>query len=142
MITKNLYQKVSVLASYMACAKLIKKDLGKCPPLGPILSEIKTHSDNLAKLLVPLIKPIKKLTIKIVLHSLMKYVSKIQNTIWSVLTLSPFSPVHNWMKLLKSYVIHFIRLKNFFLTSIKTSLRNFSELHFATMIFCLVLLVN
>ena len=42
-----------------------------------------------------------------------------------VLTLSPFSPIYHWRKLLKSVVTHFIRIKNCCVTSVKISLRNF-----------------
>ena len=52
------------------------------------------------------------------------------------MTLSPFSQICQWRKPLKSVMTHFIRIKNFGLTSIKISLRKFSELHFPTTIFC------
>ena len=66
----------------------------------------------LAKFLVPFIEPItKNLQLKIVLNSLRKYVSKILNTLWPVLTLSPFSPIHHWRKLLKYVVTHFKKVK-------------------------------
>ena len=38
--------------------------------------------------------------------------NKIQNTLWPVLTLSPFSPIYHWRKLLKSAVTHYIRIKS------------------------------
>ena len=54
MFTKNVNQKVPDLVFYM------KKVIDKCSPFRPILSEIKTSSYNLAKLLVSLIEPITK----------------------------------------------------------------------------------
>ena len=111
---------------YVLC-KTHKKVLDKCPPFRPILSAIKTPSYNLAKFLVPLIEPVTKnnFTAKIVLNSLREYVNKILNTFWPVLTLSPFSPIYHWRKLLKSVVTHFMRIKNYCVTSVKISLRNF-----------------
>ena len=41
------------------------------------------------------------------------------------MTLSPFSPIYPWRKLLKSVVTHFIRIKSCCVTSVKISLRNF-----------------
>ena len=78
------------------------------------------------------------LQLKIVSNSLRKYVNKILNTLWLVLTLSPFSPIYHWRKLLKSVVTPFIRIKNCCVTSVKISLRNFYELHVAATIFCLM----
>ena len=75
---------------------------------------------------------------KIVLNSLRKYVNKILNNLWPVLTLSPFSPIYHWRKLLKFVVTHFIRIKNCSITSVKISLRNILELNLATAIFCLI----
>ena len=48
---------------------------------------------------------------------------KIQNTLWPVLTLIPFSPIYHWRKLLKSVVTYFIRIKNFCLISVKISFK-------------------
>ena len=58
------------------------------------------------------------------LNSLRKCVEKILNNFWPVLTMSPFSPIYHWWKLLKSVTTHFIRIKNFCITSVKISLRN------------------
>ena len=46
---------------------------------------------------IPLIEPIRKknLQLKTVLGSLSKYVNKILNTLWRVLTLSPYSPIYH-----------------------------------------------
>ena len=130
-ISENDYKKVKPRISsfgvlYGLC-KTHKKVLDKCSPFRPILSAIKTLSYNLAKFLVPLIEPITKnnFSLKIVLNSLRKYVNKILNILWPVLTLSVFSPIYHWRKLLKSVVTHYIRIKNCCLTSIKISLRNF-----------------
>ena len=59
------------------------------------------------------------------LNSRRKYVEKILNNFWPVLTMSPFSPLYHWRKLLKSVATHFIRIKSCCVTSVKISLRNF-----------------
>ena len=93
-----------------------------------------------SKIFSSLIEPITKInfTVKMVLSSLRKYGNKTQNTLWSVLTLIPFSPTYHWRKLLKSVVTHFLKIKNCCLTSTKISLKNLLEQHFATTIFCLI----
>ena len=124
---KKLKPRDSSFGVLYGFCKTHKKVLDKCPALRPILSAIKTPSYNLAKILVPLIKPITKnnFTVKIVLNSLRKYVNKILNTLWLFLTFSLFSPIYHWRKLFTSVVTHFIRIKNCCVTSIKISLRNF-----------------
>ena len=89
----------------------------KCQSFRPILSAIKTFIETLTE---PIIK--NNFTVK--KSFLIKYVNKIQNNLWPVLTLSTSSPIYRWRKLLKSVVTHFIRIKNCCLTSIKISLRN------------------
>ena len=75
--------------------KTHEKVLDKCPLFGPILTTIKTPCYNFVKFLFLLIEHITKniLLLKIVLNSLRKYVNKILDTLWPVLTLSPFSPI-------------------------------------------------
>ena len=77
--------------------KTHKKDLDKCSPFRPILLAIKTSSYNVVKILVPSLNQSQKiiLQLKIVLDSLRKYVNKILNTLWPVLTLSPFSSIYH-----------------------------------------------
>ena len=104
--------------------KTHEKVLDKCPLFGPILTTIKTPCYNLVKFLFLLIEHITKniLLLKIVLNSLRKYVNKILDTLWPVLTLSPFSPIYHWRKLLKSVVTNFIKT-NCCVASVKISFK-------------------
>ena len=123
---KKRESKGSIFGVLYGFRKTHIKVLDKCSAFRPI-SIIKTPSCNLTKFLVPLIEPITRniLKLKILLNYLRNYVDKIQNTLWSVLMLSPFSPIYHWGKPLKLVVTHFIRIKNCCLTSAEISLRNF-----------------
>ena len=124
---KKLKSKGSTFGVLYGFRKTHIKVLDKCSAFRPVLSIIKTPSCNLTKFLVPLIEAITRniLKLKILLNYLRNYVDKIQNTLWSVLMLSPFSPIYHWGKPLKLVVTHFIRIKNCCLTSAEISLRNF-----------------
>ena len=89
----------------MAYTKLMNRSLTNDHHINLFLSAIKNPSCNLEKKLVSLFKPMIKifLKLKIVLISLSKYVNKIQNILWQVLMLSPFSTCR-WRILVKSIV--------------------------------------
>ena len=94
---KKFKPRASSFGVLYGLCKTHKKDLDKCPPFRPILSAIKTSSYNVVKILVPSLNQSQKiiLQLKIVLDSLRKYVNKILNTLWPVLTLSPFSSIYH-----------------------------------------------
>ena len=142
LITKNLNQEVPVMVFYMAFAKLIKRSLTNVHHLDLFYRQSKLPLTIQQNFQFPSLNPSQKIILqrKIVLNSLRKYVNKILNTFRPVLTLSRFSPICHWRKLLKSVVTHFMRNKNCCITSVKISLRNFQGLHFATTIFCLMVL--
>ena len=124
---KKLKPRGSIFGVLYGLCKTHKKVLDKCPSLRPILSAIKTPSYNLAKFLVPLIEPITKnnFTVKNSFEFSKEICKQNPEYLWPVLTLSPFSPIYHWRKLLKSVVTPLIRINNCCVTSVKISLRNF-----------------